>query len=66
MPQKPMECFRLLFLASYVNRASVSEWHKRFKEGRESLRDDDRDVGGVRKSIDQSSLSKGLGLRLLC
>ena len=25
-----------------MNRASVSEWHKRFKEGRESVRDDER------------------------
>ena len=25
-----------------MNRASVFEWHKRFKEGRESLRDDER------------------------
>ncbi len=25
-----------------MNRASVLEWHKRFKEGRESLRDDER------------------------
>ena len=37
-----------------MNRASVFEWHKRFKEGRESLRDDERCVEGVRKSIDQS------------
>ena len=25
-----------------MNRASVSEWHKRFKEGRVSVRDDER------------------------
>ena len=25
-----------------MNRASVLEWHKRFKEGRESVRDDER------------------------
>ena len=30
------------FRASCMNRASVSEWHKRFKEGRESVRDDER------------------------
>ena len=42
MPQKRMECFRLLFGASCMNRASVFEWHKRFKEGRESVRDDER------------------------
>ena len=33
MPQKRMEC---------MNRASVFEWHKRFKEGREPVRDDER------------------------
>ena len=30
------------FGASCMNRASVFEWQKRFKEGRESLRDDER------------------------
>ena len=30
------------FGASCVNRASVFEWHKRFKEGRVSVRDDER------------------------
>ena len=30
------------FGASCMNRASVLEWHKRFKEGRESVRDDER------------------------
>ena len=30
------------FGASGINQASVFEWHKRFKEGRESLRDDER------------------------
>ena len=25
-----------------MNRASVCEWHKRFKENRESVRDDER------------------------
>ena len=29
------------FGASCMNRASVFEWHKRFKEGRESVRDDE-------------------------
>ena len=31
-----------VFRASCMNRASVFEWHKRFKEGRESMRDDER------------------------
>ena len=30
------------FGASYMNRASIFEWHKRFKEGRESVRNDER------------------------
>ena len=30
------------FRASCMNRASVFEWHKRFKEGRQSVRDDER------------------------
>ena len=30
------------FRPSCMNRASVCEWHKRFKEGRESVRDDER------------------------
>ena len=30
------------FGLSCMNRASVFEWHERFKEGRESVRDDER------------------------
>ena len=30
------------FRTSCMNRASVFEWYKRFKEGRESVRDDER------------------------
>ena len=30
------------FRPSYMNRASVFEWHKRFKEGSESVRGDER------------------------
>ena len=41
------------FEPSCMNRASVFVWHKRSKEGRGGVRDDDS-VGGVRKSIDQS------------
>ena len=39
------EMYRMLqtaFRPSCMNRASVFEWHKRFKEGRESVRDDER------------------------
>ena len=31
-----------VFGALCMNRASVFEWHKRFMEGRESVRDDER------------------------
>ena len=39
MSQKRMES---AFRPPCINRASVFEWHKRFKEGRESVRDDER------------------------
>ena len=50
-----------VFGASCMNRAWVFEWHKRFKEARESVRDDES-CGKVRKSINQSWLAKVLGL----
>ena len=53
------------FRPSCMNRESVFEWHKRFKEAG-SLWGMMRGVGGVRKSIHQSWLAKGLGLGLLC
>ena len=37
MPQKCMECFRLLF-----DNLAWIEWPKRLKEGAESVRDDER------------------------
>ena len=40
------------FGASCMNRASVLEWQKRFKEGRESVRDDER--CGRRRSLTHS------------
>ena len=65
MPQKRMECFRLLFdhLAWIEHQFLRSIWDSR-KAG--NLWGMMRDVGGVRKSIHQSSLAKGLGLGLLC
>ena len=65
LPQKRMECFRLLlehlawiehqFLRGIRDsRKAVNLWGMM------------RDVGGVRKSIHQSWLAKGLGLGLLC
>ena len=43
--KKPTEMYGMLQIAfglSCMNRASVFEWHKRFKEGMESVRDDER------------------------
>ena len=42
------------FGASCMNRASVFEWHKRFKEGWESVRDDER--CGRRKEVNRPDL----------
>ena len=55
------------FRPSCINQVSVFEWHKRFKEASESVKDDER-YGEVRKSEPQSWLDKGLGLEfgLLC
>ena len=36
------EMLHTAFRPSCMNRASVFVWHKRFKEGRESVRDDER------------------------
>ena len=36
------------FRPSFINRASVFVWHKRFKEGRESVRDGER-CGGSKE-----------------
>ena len=65
--KKAIETYEMLqtaFRPSCMNGASVFEWHKRSKEGRESV----RGLGGVRKSIHQSWLVKelGIGLGLLC
>ena len=43
--KKATETYGMLqtaFRPSCMNQASVFEWHKRFKEGRESVRDDER------------------------
>ena len=39
------------FGASCMNRASVFEWHKRFKEGKESVRDDEKCGGSKEVNI---------------
>ena len=48
------------FGTSCMNRTSVFEWHKRFKEGRESVRDDER--RGRSKEVNASELDQELGL----
>ena len=50
---------------SCMNRASVFEWHKRFKEGRESVRDDERH--GRSKEVNTPELiGQRVRLGLLC
>ena len=64
-PQKRMECFRLLLdhLAWIEHQflSGIRDWRKA-----RSLWGMMRGVGGVRKSIHHSWLTKGLGLGLLC
>ena len=60
-----MECFRLLFdHLAWIEHQFLSSIRDSRKTG--SLWGMMRCVGGVRKSIDQSWLAKGLGLGLLC
>ena len=54
------------FRASCMNRASVFKWHKRFKEGRESVRDDERCGRSKEVNIPELIGQRGLGLGLLC
>ena len=65
MPQKRMECFRLLF--DHLARIE-HEFLSDIRDSRKarSLWGMMRGVGGVRKSIHQSWLAKRLGLELLC
>ena len=64
-PQKRMECFRLLFdylaLIEHQFLSGIRDWSKAG-----SLWGMMRGMGGVRKSINQSWLAKGLELGLLC
>ena len=61
MPQKPMECFRMLWeRLAWIEHQFLSGIRDSRRAG--SLRGMMRVVGGVRKSIDQSWLAKGLGL----
>ena len=53
------------FGPSCMNRASIFEWHKRFKEGKESMRNDER--CGRSKGVNTPELiGQRLGLGLLC
>ena len=65
MPQKCMECFRLLF--NHLDRIK-HQFLSGIRDSRKtgSLWGMMRGVGGVRNSIQQSWLAKGLGLGLLC
>ena len=63
MPQKPMECFRMLLEhLAWIEHQFLSGIRDSRKAG--SLWGRMRGMGGVRKSIHQSWLAKGLGLRL--
>ena len=65
MPQKHMECLRLLlYYLAWIEHEFLSGIRDSSKAG--SLWGMMRGVGGVRKSIDQSWLAKGLGLEFLC
>ena len=65
MPQKPMECFRLLFdHLAWTGHQFLSSIRDSRKAG--SLWGMMRGVAGVRKSTHQSWMVKGLGLGLLC
>ena len=44
----------IAFRPSWMNQASVFEWHKRFKEDRESMRDDEK--CGRSKEVDTPEL----------
>ena len=56
---------QIAFGASFMNRASVFQWHKRFKEGRESLRDDER-CGRSKEVRTPELIGQRVGLGLLC
>ena len=65
IPQKRMECFRLLFdHLPWIEHEFLSGIRDSRKAG--SMWGMMSGVGGVRKSIHQSWLAKGLGLGLLC
>ena len=62
-PTKTYGMLQTAFRPSCMNRASVFEWRKRFKEGRKAGRDDERCERS--KEVNTLELIKGLGLGLL-
>ena len=64
-PTETYGMLRTAFGASCMNRASIFEWHMRFKEVRESVRDDEK--CGRNKEVNGLELiGQRLGLGLLC
>ena len=53
------------FRPSCINRVWVFEWHKRFKEGRESVRDDER-WGRIKEVNTPEFIGQRVRVRLLC
>ena len=53
------------FEPTWMNRASVCEWHKRFKESRETVRYDER-CGRSKEVNTPQLISQRIGLGLLC
>ena len=53
------------FRPSCMNRTSVFVWHKKFKEGRGYVRDDER-CGRSKEVNTPQLIGQGLGLGLLC
>lgn len=39
---KPLESMKKVYDNEYLSRATVFDWHKHFREGRESLEDDEQ------------------------
>ena len=52
------------FEASCMNRASVFEWHKGFKEGRKSVRNDER-CGGSKEVNTPELIGQSLRVSML-
>ena len=63
MPQKTYGILLTAFGQSCMNRAPVFEWHKRFKEGRESVRDDER-CGRSKEVNTQELIGKKVRVRV--